>query len=89
MRLNCWEFMDCGRAPGSPKEKTLGKCPAATYTAFRGVNGGFISGRYCWYVAGSLQDGKIHCTSLDELPDCLACEFFNLVKREEGERFQI
>ncbi len=41
--MKCWEFKKCG-----VKEKKLGACPAYP-----------DNGRICWYVAGTLCDGKV------------------------------
>jgi len=88
MKDNCWDFMNCGREIGGFAEDKLGNCAAITYISFNGTNGGFRSGRYCWYVAGSFQKESHDCICLSEIEDCSSCDFFKLVKKEEGEDFQ-
>lgn len=89
MKVNCWDYMNCGREIGGVRVKNLGHCPAMTYTAFHGTNGGFRSGRYCWYVAGSFHKDPPECSHVSKVGDCLDCDFFNLVKKEEGDSFQL
>ncbi|MFQ6615974.1 MAG: two-CW domain-containing protein [Fidelibacterota bacterium] len=87
IKLNCWEFMRCGRETGGSREKDLGRCPAFTFTTFHGTNGGFRSGRYCWFVAGTFQDGEPACNSAETVEDCSQCSFFERVRKEEGSGF--
>jgi two-component sensor histidine kinase len=53
-----------------------------------GVNSGSNGGRFCWAVAGSLA-GKAELAPCAQSMHCLACEFFSLVKSEEGPSFQL
>ena len=46
-RLNCWEFLKCGREPGGEKADRLGICPAAADVSFDGINSGKCGGRIC------------------------------------------
>jgi hypothetical protein len=46
-RLNCWEFLKCGREPGGEKADRLGICPAAADASFDGINSGKCGGRIC------------------------------------------
>jgi len=87
MKTNCWDFMNCGREIGGIAVEKLGKCPAMTYISYNGTNGGFRSGRYCWYVAGSFQKKDPECTHLSEIENCIFCDFYKLVQEEEGENF--
>jgi len=80
-RLNCWEFMGCGREAGIE-----GACPAAGALALDGVHGGLNGGRLCWAVAGTL------CAGRPEGPEeksraCRSCDFYRVVLREEGMDF--
>ena len=82
--LNCWEFKKCGREPGGLKAQDLGVCPAANTTSVHGVNGGKNGGRACWALAGTLCGGVVQGTFAAKCANCLKCEFFLLVKGEEG-----
>jgi hypothetical protein len=92
LKLNCWDFHKCGREPGGKKADSEGECPTASCEAFDGINGGRNGGRYCWRVTDT------HCTDhdgaslpnwADKMKDCLECDFFNLVREEEGEDLNI
>ena len=86
VKLNCWEFMKCGREPGGVNATEF-VCPAATDTRLHGKNSGKNAGRACWQVAGSFcreQAKGIHSLKID---NCMECDFFWLVVREEGENF--
>ena len=39
-KCNCWEFMNCGRAPNGEKTAEWGICPAAADPSFSGINDG-------------------------------------------------
>lgn len=80
-RMNCWEFKGCGREPGGAKTTELGVCPAAANPAFYAVHGGKNGGRACWVATGGAVGGEI-------CPECNRCDFFRLVREEEGASFR-
>jgi hypothetical protein len=84
--LNCWEYMKCGRQPGGEKTREFGVCVAAVDTTHEGVNGGRHAGRYCWKVSGTLCGGKVQGTYAQKVTNCVKCEFYKLVRSEEGDR---
>ncbi len=88
-KLNCWEFMKCGREPGGSKVHELGVCPAATAEKADGLNGGKNGGRICWAIAGTICGGKITGTFAQKKETCLKCEFYKRVRKEEGIYFQV
>ncbi len=83
MKLNCWEYKNCGRQPGGHRANELGICPVTTFQDLGGVHGGRNAGRACWVVAGSLCGGKIQGTYAQKLHNCWRCDFMNRVKKEE------
>ncbi|GBE37662.1 MAG TPA: hypothetical protein ENH31_07860 [Nitrospirae bacterium] len=87
-KINCWEFKKCGREPGGAKVGDLGVCSATTEIRANGVNEGKNAGRACWAVAGTLCGGVIQGTFAMKLGNCLKCEFYRLVMKEEGEKHQ-
>ncbi len=87
MKVNCWEHKKCGREAGGAKEKELGICPAATNFTNNGRNAGKAAGRYCWKVAGTLCGGKVQGSFAQKMANCVQCEFFKMVKSEEGAAF--
>lgn len=87
--LNCWEYMKCGRQPGGDKVDGFGVCPAATETRHDTINRGFNSGRFCWYIEATCCNGDVQGTFFDKFDDCLKCEFFLLVKKQETRHLEI
>ena len=83
-KLNCWEYMKCGRELGGKKVKVLGVCPVATHPYADGINEGINAGRICWAVVGSysLYNLKGPCTGQSHL--CFECDFHRKVLEEEG-----
>ena len=59
-KINCWEYMQCGRDVNDEI-----KCPA--YPHF---------GQVCWAVAGTLCSGKIQGTFAQKTDDCRKCKFY-------------
>ena len=86
-KLNCWEAKRCGREPGGNR-KDLGVCPASVEARLDGIHGGINAGRTCWIVAGTLCGGKVQGTFAKKYDSCEQCDFFSLVKEEEGSGFQ-
>lgn len=87
-KLNCWEFKKCGREPGGAHPE-LGVCPSATDTRLHGAHEGKNAGRACWVVAGTLCGGQVQGTFAKKYENCDKCNFFQLVKEEEGPRYQL
>jgi len=83
-KLNCWEFKKCGRGPCSSD----GECPAAQDQSLDRVHGGSNAGRTCWVVAGTHCGGEVQGSFAHKIKDCYLCEFYNLVRREEGRKFE-
>ena len=82
-KLNCWEVKRCGREPGGVRDD-LGTCPATLEASLDGIHGGTNAGRACWVVAGTLCNGKVNGTFAAKYDSCEQCDFFELVKQEEG-----
>ena len=87
MKINCWDFNQCGREHGGKNIEKLGKCCSVLYKSFNGINGGLFGGRYCWHIAGTYQDGEPTCIHLKKAESCDVCEFYLKVKEEESENF--
>lgn len=88
-KQNCWEFKKCGREFGGDKVKELGICPAATFTKANGFCGGDNGGRACAYVTGTFCSGTIQGTHKDKEKMCGECEFYLLLKKEEGTEMSV
>ncbi len=82
-KLNCWQYMKCGREPDGAKSKELGICPAAADTSYKGLNHGENAGRLCWAVAGTFCDGKVQGSFVEKRQTCLQCDFYKKVREEE------
>ncbi len=85
---NCWELMNCGRAPGGWATKDKRVCPAALEGRHGGKNRGLHAGRYCWKVLGTFCENKPQESFAEKMRDCAMCEFFRKVKAEEADRFE-
>ena len=86
-KKNCWEFKKCGRQTGGENADELGICPAASEEAAEGINSGSRGGRSCWVLAGTLCGGIVQGTFASKLANCIQCEFYKLVRDEEGDDF--
>lgn len=87
-KINCWEFMKCGREPGGLKVDELGICSAAIETSTDSINGGENGGRACWALSGTFCEGKVQGTFANKIGNCKRCDFYKLVKREQDTTFQ-
>ena len=83
IKLNCWEYMKCGREPGGSKTAELGVCPAATDEKYDGEHSGKKGGRICWRVAGTFCDGEIQGHFVEKIMSCVKCPFYLFVKQQE------
>jgi len=86
-KMNCWEVLKCGRGPGGANVGELGVCPAATFKKGNDIHGGKNGGRCCWAVAGTFSKGKALGIYVEIVKTCLNCDFYMLVKGEEGGEF--
>lgn len=78
--------MKCGRQPGGEMAEEF-ICPAATNTRLHGKNNGTNAGRACWQVAGSFCREQARDIHIRDIENCLKCDFFWLVVKEEGNKF--
>lgn len=88
MAINCWEFNKCERQLGGSKVKEFGFCPTSKAETYDGVNNGTNGGRYCWRIAGTLCGGKVQGSYASKVINCLACDFFKLVYKQEKEKLR-
>lgn len=58
-RVNCWEFLKCGREPGGIHAAEKGVCPAAMDGGVNGINGGKNGGRCCWTICATPIDNPV------------------------------
>lgn len=88
-KMNCWEYMRCGRQPGGSNVVKLCVCPASVVTAYRDghYHDGTCLGRRCWRMAGTLCEGEVQGTFAKKIGDCRECPFYQKVKEEEGVDF--
>ncbi len=87
MKLNCWEFKNCGKEPGGRNNGKRGTCPAATDTRLDGIHGGKNAGRACWALPGTMCNGGCQGDFVQKFNDCHRCDFFKTVVNEEGVDF--
>jgi len=87
-RLNCWEYMHCGREPDGLRVGSQGVCQAAQEKAASDMHGGKNGGRICWAVSGTLCGGCVQGSFACKIKDCMQCDFYHLVQKEEDEVFE-
>ncbi len=87
-RLNCWEYMHCGREPNGRRVGSQGVCQAALEHAASDMHGGKNGGRVCWAVSGTLCGGCVQGSFACKIKDCMQCDFYHLVQKEEDEVFE-
>ena len=89
-KLNCWEYMQCGREPGGRQVEEFGVCPAATTQTRDGIHEGTNAGRYCWAVSGTLCGGEVQGLYARKMLNCATrCPFYRLVREQEGPAFKL
>lgn len=88
LKKNCWEYKQCGRQPGGEKTGELGVCPVSTQRQAHSINSGINGGRACWAIEGTLCGGKVQGTFAQKMGNCMECDFYNLVRREEGANYK-
>ncbi len=86
--LNCWEFKNCGRETGGKNVVELGACPVTVFEKKGAINRGKHGGRVCWELAGTLCGGKVQGSFAQKVGNCLKCDFYQLVRQQEGENFR-
>lgn len=88
MKLNCWQYRNCGREPGGKNAEKLGICPAAKEQKLHGIHGGTAGGRACWVVPGTHHiDGPNEDYLIQKYRRCSNCDFYKKVRAEEGRNF--
>jgi hypothetical protein len=75
MKIDCWEFNDCGRVPGGYNVKEMGLCPAGNEIWCDEVQKSKSSGKFCWSIA---VDGKL-------CKNCGECKYY---LKERAEVFE-
>jgi len=89
LKKNCWEFKRCGREENGIDVYEHGVCPAYHETRLDGVHDGMNAGRACWAIAGTLCGGKVQGTYAEKEKNCLACDFYKSVYKEEFGNFMM
>jgi hypothetical protein len=85
--INCWEYKKCGRGMDEPEKHKEGVCPVAKETRLDGLHGGTNAGRACWVIAGTSCDNDFQGSFSQKVFDCLECNFYQIVMREEHSDF--
>jgi len=83
-KINCWEFLRCGRELGGINAYELGVCPVSTYVWFDGLHGGRNAGRTCWVIGGTMCHGNIQKSFDEKFRGCGKCDFYLSVREAEG-----
>ncbi len=83
-KLNCWEFINCGREKNGLMVPLLGECKTIATMKFDGLNSGIGAGRACWMIK------KNDCVMKQsgQLSHCYDCSFYKRVLFEEEEQIE-
>ena len=73
-KKNCWEHLGCHKE----------SCAAHSEARLHGVHGGHNAGRACWVIAGTRCGGKVQGTHAEKIGNCMKCDFYLMVAREES-----
>ena len=87
MKLNCWEYMKCGRGPDASASGVISPCPVALESRLDGIHEGTNAGRTCWVVGGTFCNGEVAGTFAKKALSCYECDFYRSVHEEEYPRF--
>ncbi len=88
-KMNCWEFKMCGRQAGGSHVHDLGVCPVSIESKLDGIHDGRNGGRACWVVAGTYCGGEVQGTFAAKYHNCEKCDFYRLIRLEEGARYTL
>ena len=86
-KINCWEFKKCGRQLDGDKVLDLGLCPAVLEISLDGIHDGEFGGRACWVLNRTLCKGDIQGNFAEKYQECEKCDFYQHVKKQEGDGF--
>ena len=82
-KMNCWEFMKCGRQAGGENADEQ-PCSIATENSADGLNGGINGGRMCWVISENCCEYTEKASNTQRRSSCFQCEFRYKVLIEEG-----
>lgn len=88
-KINCWDFVQCGKGFMEEKAAENGRCPASNDISADGSNGGKNGGRICWAIAGTFCEKELKGMYAKKIISCRSCSFFKTVNREEGIYFHL
>ena len=88
-KINCWEFMKCGREPGGMNSIELGICSASVEISIDGINGGKNGGRACWALSGTFCEGRYKGVSQVKLAIASDVIFTNWFKENRTTLFNL
>lgn len=83
-KMNCWEFMNCGREKDGVNSYEFGICPVARNSLSTGVNNGECAGRVCWKIAGTMCGGEVQGVFAKKLKGCNVCKFFKIFRGKKS-----
>jgi len=83
-KLNCWEYVNCGREKNGIMVPILGECKVISEMKYDGLNSGVGAGRACWMTLNKncvMQKTK-------QISCCYDCQFYKRVLFEEEEHIE-
>ena len=58
-------------------------------TSSNGINGGKNAGRICWLISNTMCNGEAGASFEEMIKTCRKCDFYKLVKEEEGDKLSL
>ena len=83
-KLNCWEYVNCGREKNGIMVPVLGECKVFSDMKHDGLNNGIGAGRACWMT---LKDSCV-MQKTNQISNCYDCPFYKRVVFEEEENIE-
>ena len=86
MKKNCWEVKACERCTTALKDDS---CPVCKEDRLHGLHGGLNGGRACWTISHTKCGGSVQGHFGNKFANCKECDFYKMVKAEEGGSFEL
>jgi hypothetical protein len=86
VKKNCWEVKSCQRCATIAGDDA---CPVCKETKLHGIHEGVNAGRACWVIPHTKCGDSIQGSFGSKFDNCMACNFYNMVKVEEKGSFQL
>jgi len=84
MKMNCWDYQQCGREANGSRVRKLGICPVYLFPGLDGIHGGKNGGRACWIIRDVTCGSTLQRMFIPHCLACFSCHFRRSVMNDEG-----